>query len=134
MFSSLSEQMPMGERGQMPAIATRSRPRPTQGACRSGRVEEAYVVLAWVDRDAGLSRAEPAIDADIEAPFLPVPELLGDEGEAVGAERQPWQREFDRGRGANDRGGGNAECAGGAGDAGEPEERTPMECHIAVSY
>ena len=32
MFSSLSEKIPMGERGQMPAIATRSRPRPTQPA------------------------------------------------------------------------------------------------------
>ena len=29
MLSSLSEKMPMGERGQTPAIATRSRPRPT---------------------------------------------------------------------------------------------------------
>jgi len=105
------------------------------GAARHyGHVEEAEVVLTLVDRDADLGRAEAAVDADIEATFLPVPELLGGEGEAVGAERQPRQREFDRGRGANDRRGGNAECAGGAGDAGEPEERTPMECHIAVSY
>src|SRR5262249_60031655 len=74
-----------------------------------------------------LGRAEAAVDRDIETTFLPVPELLGDEGEAVGAERQPWQREFDRGRGANDRRGGKAECAGGAGDAGEPEKKTPME-------
>ena len=95
-----------------------------------GHVEEAEVVLALVDRDADLGRAEAAVDGDVETAFLPVPELLGGEGEAVGAERQPWQRELDRGRGANDRGGANAECAAGAGDAGELEERTPMECHI----
>src|SRR5262249_2199445 len=91
-------------------------------ACLNGHVEEAEVVLALVDRDADLGRAEAAVDGDIETAFLPVPELLGDEGEAVGAERQPRQREFDRGRGANDRGGGHAERAGGAGGAGEPEE------------
>src|SRR5262249_13841403 len=100
----------------------------------NGHVEEAEVVLTLVDRDTDLGRAEAAVDGDIKATFLPVPELLGDEGEAVGAERQPWQRELDRGRGANDRGGANAECAAGAGDAGELEERTPMECHSAVSY
>src|SRR5262249_50469196 len=103
-------------------------------ACLYGHVEEAEVVLALVDRDADLGRAETAIDGDIETAFLPVPELLGDEGEAVGAERQPRQREFDRGRGANDRRGANAECAAGACDAGELEERPSMECHIAVSY
>jgi len=107
----------------------------TAGAARQyGHVEEAEVVLTLVDRDADLGRAEAAVDGDIEATFLPVPELLGDEGEAERAERQPRQRELDRGRGAHDRRGGNAECTAGAGDAGEPEERPSMECHIAVSY
>ena len=100
----------------------------------NGHVEETEVVLALVDGDADLGRAEAAVDGDVETAFLPVPELLGGEGEAVGAERQPWQRELDRRRGANDRGGANAECAAGAGNARELEERTPMECHIAVSY
>src|SRR5215813_4010343 len=80
------------------------------GAAREyGHVEEAEVVLALVDRDADLGRAEAAVDGDIEATFLPVAELLGDEGEAERAERQPRQRELDRGRGAHDRRGGNAE-------------------------
>src|SRR5262245_52608411 len=58
-------------------------------ACLNSHVEEAEVVLALVDRDADLGRAEAAVDGDIETAFLPVAELLGDEGEAVGAERQP---------------------------------------------
>ena len=92
-------------------------------SAKGDRLETIKKIVPWED-----------FRTDIEATFLPVPELLGGEGEAVGAERQPRQREFDRGRGANDRRGGNAECAGGAGDAGEPEERPSMECHIAVSY
>src|SRR5262245_9632473 len=118
-----------------PNAGDRHQVKTTADAARlHGHVEEAEVVLTLVDRDADLGRAEAAVDGDVETAFLPVPELLGDEGEAVGAERQPWQRELDRGRGANDRGRANAECAAGAGDAGELEERTPMECHVAVSY
>src|SRR5262249_56639501 len=97
--------------------ASRQETTPTPDAARLHcHVEEAEVVLALVDRDADFGRAEAAVDGDIETAFLPVPELLGDEGEAVGAEGQPRQREFDRGRGANDRRGGNAECAAGASD------------------
>jgi len=123
------------DRRARPNAGDRHEVETTADAARlNGHVEEAEVVLALVDRDADLGRAEAAVDGDVETAFLPVPELLGGEGEAVGAQRQPWQREFDRSRGANDRGGGNVEYAGGAGDAGEPEERTPMKCHIAVSY
>src|SRR6266567_9016168 len=97
-----------------PDAGDRHEVKTTADAARlNGHVEEAEVVLALVDRDAHLGRAEAAVDGDVETAFLPVPELLGGEGEAVGAEREPWQRELDRGRGANDRGSANAECAAG---------------------
>src|SRR5215467_11507124 len=118
------------DRRARPDAGDRYQIKATADAARlNGHVEEAEVVLALVDRDADLGRAEAAVDGDIETAFLPVPELLGHKGEAIGAERQPRQREFERGRGANDRGGTNAECAGGAGDAGELKEGTSMECH-----
>src|SRR5260370_34067460 len=60
MFSSLSEKMPMGERGQTPAIATRSRPRP--GAARLDRhIDQAEIALTLVNEDADLGRAAAAL-------------------------------------------------------------------------
>ena len=123
--------MPTGERGQMPATATRSSP--ASGAIHHHReVEDAEIILALIDRHAHPARAEAAIDGDIETPFLPKTHFLGHKGVAECAERQPRQRHLDRRGGAHDRGRRKRQAANSApGRAGQHQEGTTM-CSLST--